>query len=273
MNTETGSGHGFTKRLPNSPIIPFVNAINCKQATEMAALASYSGAGGVFFTDSVFDNKKNYQYFAEAIQTARQAHPELWVGAYNVGLEAQGAFSIANKKEYCVDGIYVDNATRWARGDKLNMANLEAVNYYCSEVQPEIDSSMASYFGGIAIRTVADIKDPSELKCFVGEVEQYVDVVTTSGPRITDNAYEERLQAVRDGAGHDKMLAIITDGNLEKPEHYLDYLPVANYILLTYGVHEDSQAVYLDPNALNEVIKRADEIMLDGLAASLPTMS
>lgn len=224
----------LNKNFPNVShvILPVIHVESQDQAIRNAALAKQSGCNGVF----LINHSIGVSELLEAHRRVVEEMPGWWVGVNCLGVHPRQVFGLLND---AVRGVWVDNAQIDERADQQPTGKAILGARATSGWQ-------GLYFGGVAFkyqRTVEDLATAARVAA------QYMDVVTTSGPRTGHAASVEKIRMMKNPIG-DFPLAIASGLT---PLNVTDYLEVADCFLVATGV--SSSWSELDPLRLNDFVQ------------------
>lgn len=218
--------------FPERGVLPVIHYKSKLQAVEMAGVAQYCGASGVFLIDHNRSSWDSPDFLLEAAEAVTKTYTDLWVGV-NCLTRGPEFTMEAFSQRAGVHGVWADNATRWSTHDQVSMHALNGVRDYCEAVLDTARQFDVVYFGGLAMKGAGYIEDPFAAAAFVEQTQQYVDVVTTSGPGTGIASPLERLRQIRLALEEGGRLAVasgVTVANVQAQAEYADYFLVASSI-------------------------------------------
>lgn len=214
--------------------MPVIHVLNAEQMLGNISVAKYNGADGVFLVNhGCITFQQLLGFYAEAVET----YPDFWIGLNCLDLPSHEVFG---NVPGTVHGIWADN------GGICDTDVGYAKLVYRSRRR---SSFTGMYFGGVAFKGYR-VEDP---KTAAKRAANYMDIVTTSGPRTGQAASREKIISMKEAIG-DKSLAIASGVTVDNVQ---DFLPYVDYFLVATGI--SSSFHELDPVKVFNLAKAIHE--------------
>ena len=223
----------FKKIFSNKHVIlPVIHVSSEEQAMRNVDIVMESDADGIFLINTGINSTELIRIH-EKITGYFQG---LWVGVNCVGLDPITVFSHI---PVSMAGVWTDNA-RIAEGERYP--------FDADEILEAIDASgwKGLYFGGVAFKYQRRVNN---LRSAARNARDYMDVVTTSGPRTGLAADIEKIKIMKK-ALDDFPLAIASGIT---PENVTDYLPYSDCYLVSTGISRNFED--FDPNLVELLVQ------------------
>ena len=217
-------------------VLPVVHMLHAEQVLHQVDIIADTGARGVFVIGCGHTSAAQEICAAES---AKEFHPELFVGINILSLDAATAYY--SVMDSGLDGVWTDDAGIREDGLNKTAADMEMVLTVAPPDRP-------IYFGGTAFKYGARIEN---LELAAQRARGRMDVITTSGDGTGYAPAKEKIDAMRKGA-KDTPLAIASGIT---PENIGDY--DADVFLVATGISKDFYSV--DPDKLRAVLDAVDD--------------
>ncbi len=227
----------ITKKL-----FPVIHVLDEAQAIRNAEIAFEAGAHGLFLINHETSPGNRPLSFADLLEihAAVAAHfPDQWIGVNCLDLPAAEVFQHLTPQ---VAGVWADNGEIDEHATKQTAAEqiLEAKT---------ATGWNGLYFGGVAFKYQKLVDDAARAADIA---QNFMDVVTTSGPATGKRASTSKIKMMKEAIG-DKPLAIASGVTIE---NVAAYLPYVDYFFVATGI---SQNFYeLDPIKVARLSKLID---------------
>ena len=198
-------------------VLPVVHVSSRDQAHRNTETAYRAGADGVFLINHCMAAGELFD-INEAIS---EAFPDWWIGVNCLDLAPVEVVRRASKR---TAGIWVDNAM---------IAEDRTEQPAATQVMEAIRRTgwPGLYFGGVAFKYQRHVDD---LQAAARLAQQYMDVVTTSGPGTGQAAYVEKIRVMKSALGSFPLA--IASGIT--PMNVKEYLPWSDCYLVATGISD-----------------------------------
>lgn len=259
-----------TRVYPDNAILPVIHLQSNEQAVEAAGVASDEGVGGVFIIDHKPSTKCNTDILLGAAKAVRESFPQLWVGVNCLEKDSVEALKTFGKEPW-IQGIWNDNALRWASFARVDMNGLNALHTYGELIneQRELENASTVFFGGLAMKGPGYIEDPFAAAAYVEYAQRYVDVVTTSGPGTGHPSPMERLRQIKAAVEEGGKIAVASGVDAANLAGHLEF---ADYVLLASSIEREQWSGIISREKLRRVMyeyKLATDRELEAIANGL----
>ena len=206
-------------------LFPVIHGLNLAQALKNCEIAIAAGCDGAFLINH--ENKEGVRElnFLELLTLHQQVaarFPDFWLGVNLLDLPAAEVFQHLSPQ---VAGVWVDNGEI----DERLEHQLAAENILNAKMASRWDGL---YFGGVAFK----YQRPVAFSGMAAAIAQnYIDVVTTSGPGTGESASVEKIRSMKEAIAPNPLA--IASGIT--PENVRDYLPWVDYFLVATGISRD----------------------------------
>lgn len=224
-----------------------------KEATRQAHIAHELGAKGVYLIDH--DNgARNTRPLFEVVDAIKSEDESRYVGVNILGFSPEAAvrhiseeFSEAESLHFVPDSLWSDDM-RQGRADPMQAMRLKSF-------RPELAN--LSVHGGIAFKyTRTFTEDPESAAAEALELKDTVDVVTTSGAGTGTPPSVEKIAAMKQAIGEQK-LAVASGISLDNIHRYQGIL---DQILVASSVETYPGSGVFDKRELQDFIDAAREL-------------
>lgn len=173
-------------------IFPVIHVNDIMQAQEQADIAFSYDVAGVYLIQHHGDNRMLF----DAYNQVRSEFPDHFIGMNILGSTVGNAYKmIAANCSQAPDGLWVDDITDGNDNDASAYTRLRRLR---SEVSEDPVLRSIKLLGGISFKYTARYSDSGpETAREVLKWNEFVDVVTTSGPGTNREPLPEKLQAIR----------------------------------------------------------------------------
>lgn len=229
--------------MPNAKkLLPVVHVLDEAQAIRNAEIAFEAGAHGLFLINHETSPGNRPLSFAGLLNihsAVADQFPNQWIGVNCLDLLAAEVFQYLTPQ---VAGVWADNGEI----DEHVSKQTSAERILDAKTKSGWDGL---YFGGVAFKYQKPVDDAGR----AAEIAQnYMDVVTTSGPATGHRASTTKIKLMKEAIGN-RPLAIASGITVE---NVAAYLPFVDYFLVATGI---SQSFYqLDPIKVSSLAKTID---------------
>ena len=126
---------------------------------------------------------------------------------------------------------------------------------FVKELAKELD---IVYFGGLAMKGAGYIEDPYEAASFVEMTQDFVDVVTTSGPATGLASPIERLKQIHSAIKEGGRLAVCSGVSVE---NITELAGMVDYFMVGSSIETKPLSGVIDKNKLSQLIMAHEDAM------------
>ena len=200
----------FKKVFPTGRVfLPVVHVVDVPQTLQNIELAKVGGADGVFLINH---NVEHLELLKHIFPAARRSFPDFWLGINCLG---QSTAETLMSLPVGTNGLWADNSTV---NDRVPYATAWAG--YSDSLRKEKHPNVL-YFGGVAFKGQAPVKDPAAV---AKKAVPFMDVVTTSGEATGIAPSIEKIIAMKNAIGAHPLANAggITPDNVDPYLEYVD---------------------------------------------------
>lgn len=209
-------------------IYPVVHYLDRHQALDESGLAFDLGADGVYLIDHSYGG--GLGSLLNSMMTVKGQHPDKFVGVNFLGVPPNKLFNwfgtIHDKYNIPLpDGIWADNADQRARSTVRER-----------QVNPALQG--IRYLGGVSFKYQKGYSDkPGPAAREAARLAPFVDVVTTSGPGTGHAAPAEKLQAMKEAIGEQRLAVAsgVSIENIAQCAPHVDEILVSSSVEIRHG--------------------------------------
>lgn len=223
-------------------ILPVIHVTDGQQALRNVAIARDAGCDGVF----LINHESSWENLRAVFDEVVDQHFDWWIGVNCLDLLPAKVFDRFPE----ADGVWADNAGIFE--------NRDAQPYATSVRLAQQDSSFKGlYFGGVAFKYQRQVQ-VSNLTAAAKKAAEYMDVVTTSGPKTGKSAPLDKIRAMQEALrvevqwGAEKTPLAIASGIT--PDNVGDYLGLVDYFLVATGISDSFTE--LDEALVKELVSK-----------------